>query len=605
MKKIFIIIISSAFLLFNSCETLDLEQVENPSQLTVKFLDPNYTFNYVQLQLPDFVNSCNSFTQDVTRQTAMTGGNTYDNAFAPVNFNGNWSDGYNMLNAIKIMEPKAIENKQYYALGASKVIRVYVMCTLVDIYGDVPFTESLLGVQNLNPKFDSSANIYKQLLLDLDEAKGLLNLAGATGANSKQVQDLYYGGPKEWITLANTIKLKMLVAARLAGSEIGVSNIGNEINSIVTLGNYIDVPSKDFAFKYGNSRFNPNTRHPSYNNNYELGARDYIGNYFLWSMTEEKRDFAKNKIVDPRTAFYFYKQESDPSTANDFILPRLSRPIHYSDGKYSSFYNTSILAPYKVSNWLGGSAFPAGGYWGRDHGDNSGIPQDGSLRTVPGYYPAGGLYSSTEGSVQTSGIAGNNGAGIMPIILSSYVHFMIAESILKAGVAGNAKSELALGITQSIDKTITKINNYPKISADDRPLPAIAEGIYAINTLPPTFNNTNEYDNLSSLGKISFRQKKDYIDFVSDFYDSLSVDKQLELIIKEYYIASWGNGIEPYNNYRRTGFPSNFQPTLELSESPFYYTALYPGNSVNNNTNTPNNTRTKKVFWDKANLNLH
>jgi hypothetical protein len=79
----------------------------------------------------------------------------------------------------------------------------------------------------------------------------------------------------------------------------------------------------------------------------------------------------------------------------------------------------------------------------------------------------------------------------------------------------------------------------------------------------------------------------------------------LELIIKEYFIASWGNGIEPYNNYRRTGYPSNFQPTLEIASGVFYSTALYPSSSTVNNTNAPNNVRTRKVFWDKANVVLH
>ena len=41
---------------FISCETIDLDQVENPSQPSVDLLDPVYAFNYVQLQLPDFVN---------------------------------------------------------------------------------------------------------------------------------------------------------------------------------------------------------------------------------------------------------------------------------------------------------------------------------------------------------------------------------------------------------------------------------------------------------------------------------------------------------------------------------------------------------------------
>jgi len=77
------------------------------------------------------------------------------------------------------------------------------------------------------------------------------------------------------------------------------------------------------------------------------------------------------------------------------------------------------------------------------------------------------------------------------------------------------------------------------------------------------------------------------------------------MIIKEYYLAAWGNGIEPYNSYRRTGYPSNFQPTFEEDPGPFYYTAFYSDYSVNNNPNTPNSVRTRRVFWDKANLQLH
>ena len=88
-------------------------------------------------------------------------------------------------------------------------------------------------------------------------------------------------------------------------------------------------------------------------------------------------------------------------------------------------------------------------------------------------------------------------------------------------------------------------------------------------------------------------------------YDAATSVAKLEIIMKEYYLACWGNGIEPYNNYRRTGFPSNFQPTVEPISGDYYYTALYAGTSVNNNPNTPSNLRSRKVFWDKANIILH
>jgi len=96
-----------------------------------------------------------------------------------------------------------------------------------------------------------------------------------------------------------------------------------------------------------------------------------------------------------------------------------------------------------------------------------------------------------------------------------------------------------------------------------------------------------------------------YLTFVDTFYDQ-NPDKQLELIMKEFFIASWGNGIEAYNNYRRTGFPSNMQPTLEPYPGEYYSTMIYPDDSRTNNQNAPaENVRTRKTFWDVNSPILH
>lgn len=568
-----------AVLSFGGCETIDLDQTENPSTVSADLLDPIYAFNYVQLQLPDFVDSANSFTQDVTRQMAMTGGNTYDNAFAPVNFNTNWSTAYNILNAVKLMEPKAIENNQTYILGATRVIRCYVLMTLTDIYGDIPVSEALLGNENLTPRYDKSVDVYKQVLRELDEAIVTLQSPG----EDKDITDLYYGGKGSWITLANTLKLKMYNNARLAGSDLGV-DIGASITAIVNANDIIDTPEEDFAFKYGNSRFTPNTRHPLYNGQYEAGGGAYIGNYIMWAMTTEKygtgagpttaSSALSDPTYDPRTHFYFFKQIADPSSLDSFELPSRSRPDHYNDSKYSSFYLPGIGAPYSTSNWVGGSAVASGGFLGRDHGNNDGIPPDASSRTVGGIYPIGGAYGAPT-DVQTGGDKGALGAGIMPILMSSFVQFIVAEAALEVnGFTADPRARFKLGMEQSINKVI---NFLPDYRPSTRPTLTALES-----------------------------QRDSYVAFMLQKYDELSSDdKRLEIIIKEYYIASWGNGMDPYNNYRRTGYPSNFQPTREAASGAFYSTAFYSGSSVNNNPNTPNNVRTRKVFWDKANINLH
>ncbi len=584
MKNIFfknkLVILFSLFL-FISCETFDLNQTEDPNAIAIENLEYELAFNYIQLQLPEFVNSANSFTQRVTRQMAMTSGNTYDNAFQPVNFNSNWSTAYNLLNAIKFMEPKAAAKNDKYVIGAARVIRCYVLATLVDMYGDIPYSEALAGNANLFPKFDSSKDVYKGILSELNEAITILQNSQGKG---DKVVDLYYSGQADWIRLANTIRLKMLVTSRLASSEIGISDAKTEIESILNSGNYINDSSQDFKFQYASSRLTPQSRHPQYYDMYESNGGSYIANYMFWTMTTEK-EFApttnglgNSANYDPRTGFYFYKQVNPASSVIDeFNFPGRSRPDHYDSDQYKSFYNTNSntnKACYGFSNWVQQTNDPAtGGYWGRDHGNADGIPPDNELRSVTGLYPIGGAIGDP-GSVQTDGTKGALGRGIMPIILASYVKFLKAEAMLTLGVAGDPKQEMLDAISTSIDKTINFLPDYTR--------PAV------VNTA------------------LLQTQKTTYLNFISTKYNSLTTNNQkLELIIKEYFIASWGNGIEPYNNYRRTGFPSNFQPTLEPVSGAFYSTALYPLSSQQNNPNTPNNTRLKKVFWDKANLNLH
>lgn len=557
-------------LILSGCETFDLDQTENPSTPDKNLLDPVYAFNYAQLTLPDFVDSANSFTQRVTRQMAMTGGNTYENAFAGVNFNANWTTGYLILNAIKTMEPKAQQNGQTFILGASKVIRCYVLMTLVDMYGDIPYSEALQGLEgNLTPRYDNDKDVYAGIYNELNDAIALLNSPNSDAAG--KARDLYYGGekgnaaPSKWVTVAKTLKLKMLNNARLVGS-VGTFSVDAEATLLMNENDLIDTKEEDFAFKYGTNRVNPNSRHPLYNDQYEANGGAYLGNYFIWAVATEK-----GAIKDPREFYYFFKQSSSTTAQlSTQTLPCKDdgrQNPKYLLEEYGSFYNTALTPFCTVVGASSGAT-----YVGRDHGDASGIPNDANVRTVAGLYPIGGSIgvSNTAADVQQNGTSGALGEGIMPIMLTSYTHFIKAE--LHHTVFADpilARADLKKAIEESIDKVTTFLPDQP-------------------GEVPPTASEITTY-----------------VNFVLAKYDDVSVSKQLELIIKEYYIAAWGNGIEPYNSYRRTGYPSNFQPVLEEISGAYYNTAFYSDYSVNNNPNTPSSVRTRRVFWDVANLELH
>ena len=61
----------------------------------------------------------------------------------------------------------------------------------------------------------------------------------------------------------------------------------------------------------------------------------------------------------------------------------------------------------------------------------TGIPPDGFLRTLNGLYPAGGLIDyRISVKIQAGAVNGdgNQGAGVTPILLASWVDFMQAEA---------------------------------------------------------------------------------------------------------------------------------------------------------------------------------
>ncbi|MFK7806506.1 MAG: SusD/RagB family nutrient-binding outer membrane lipoprotein, partial [Saprospiraceae bacterium] len=90
-----------------------------------------------------------------------------------------------------------------------------------------------------------------------------------------------------------------------------------------------------------------------------------------------------------------------------------------------------------------------------------------------------------------------------------------------------------------------------------------------------------------------------YVAEALDRYDNTS-DK-LDVIVKEYLIAQWGNGLEAYNIYRRTGKPANMPPLVDPQaavSASFPRTMLYPAVNVDLNQNATQKETTVQVFWD-------
>jgi len=91
-----------------------------------------------------------------------------------------------------------------------------------------------------------------------------------------------------------------------------------------------------------------------------------------------------------------------------------------------------------------------------------------------------------------------------------------------------------------------------------------------------------------------------YVNRVLTAYDNAATTSaKLNIIMKEYYMALWGNGVDAYNMYRRTNKPEYMQYTLETSPGPFINSHLYPSVFVNRNLNAAQKSSVAvQVFWD-------
>ncbi len=548
--------------MISSCDITDLELQDNPNSATPDNASINDLFVSIQGSFDGTINGMNGFTRAVTRMTALTPFSVYDyqNATQPQNYDNIWRNAYAGLfpdadAAIAIASERGLDIHG----GAAKVMKAYVMVALVDFFGDVPFSEALQGTDIISPVRDGGASIYAAAETLLNEA--IAEMDGTTAA--KPTTDTYFGGdPAKWIKAANTIKLKMAMNTRDAG----------KINALVAGGNLIDESSEDFHSNYGTSRVNPDSRHPNYAEHYETNDGGYLGNYFMWLLVGDKRDADDNPVKDPRLRFYFYRQVKDATTLdkNEYSchttdLPdQTLKPPHYND--------VDPNIPYCVL---------PDGYFGRDHINGEGIPPDGNLRTVYGLYPAAGQFDDdTYSEAQKSGTTGGLGQGINPILLSSFTFLWRAEAALTLGTSDDARDMLELGIRASIAKVISFKSLVPgTMSRQITGLDGSSKSVEEIYV--PTSADVDEY-----------------VTYVLDNYDAADADGKLDIIMKEHMIALWGNGIESYNNYRRTGKPNNMAPTLEPNPGPFIRSAYYPAVHVNLNANATQKDLTQKVFWD-------
>lgn len=600
-KKLVVVL---AVVLASSC-SLDLR--EDPNAVQPSQVLPSLLLNSIQRQLPAAFNAANSSGAQMTR-LINGGGQTYSVTVRPQNLDGLWSTAYAgiLMDANNLIK---VADEQGYArhAGMARVMQAYTLLLLVDMFGDVPFSEAFQGAGNFNPSPDNGGTLYDYALQTLDKAKIDLttpattaNPAGYLNPVAPEIQDLYYGrNYTRWVKFANTLKLKAFLNLRLTDATRAQDGINT---LLATPNSLIDAQNENFIWRYGTNISDPDARHPRFISQYPGGGGDYQSNWLMWHMFyayEATHTIASGtQPGDPRMRFYFYRQRiQNTSSSNDLRCLTETIPDHYPSATGGAvIYNAiagvppmgSVSTDASNAAWTRTFCVPTDrGYWGRDHLDPQGIPPDGLLRTAYGAYPVGGRFDNNAGA-SVSASVGMKGAGIQPIMMRSFVQFMLAEARLNLTIPGDAETYFKNGINYSFeDVRAWAVNGTYGTSDAAAASPTEAS---SIETFYPAANYTTDVAAYVASA-------------VSAFNDPAS--EELNYVAREYWVALVGNGYEAYNLYRRTGMPTGMQPALYSQPGPFPRSMWYPANSANlNNAITQKPDLKGRVFWDNNQTNL-
>ena len=515
----------------NSCETVELDLADDPNALTPAQADPDFYLNSIQEDFARLVDALGEVGAEVTRIEYMNG-RDYASVYGPTDFDNEWELAYQgVLINTRDMTTLAEEAGLTRHVGIGQFLSAYTYTLLVDNFGPVPFTEATNAPENLNPAASSGDEIYAGALALLDQA--IVNFTNEAAA--EPAIDFFYDNDyDQWVKAANTLKARLYI------------NTGNiaAFNAIIDGGDYIIESEDDFQFQWGTNEVQPDTRHPDYAARYvSAGANDYAS---IWSMNLMMMN------GDPRIRYYFYRQTTEvPGAAG---VPPNEETLACS--------LTTPPAQYVAGNFPFCSL--PNGYWGRNHGNNEGIPPDGFLRVAAGVYPTGGNYDDSR--FEGIGIgSGGGGAGITPMLLASWVDFWQAEAAMLDNPASGKEF-----ILDGIAKSIAKVQAFGALDGD------------ADLSIAPDDSDI-----------------QGFIDSIEGDFDNGDDMDKWNIMAEQFFTALKGNGHDAFNFYRRTGFPTTVEPNVEPDPGAYIRSFIYPASHANNNSSVAQKTVvTEQVFWD-------
>jgi hypothetical protein len=240
MKNIFKTIALAGIVSLTSCEEFLGDNV-NPNQATSA--TPELVLPNALVSTAATLRNVNTNAMWINGYTVNAGG--YGGWGSQVTYNyttssyaGVWTALYDDLNNYKYIETASEGDPLLaYSNAIAKIMMAYDFHMLVDLFGDVPYSEALQGSDNVVPKYDSQTAIYQDLVAKLNTAIDLIE--NGEGANAIGSADVMFGGDMhEWQKFANTLKLRLLI--RMSAASETAAFAASEFASLDTNIGFID-----------------------------------------------------------------------------------------------------------------------------------------------------------------------------------------------------------------------------------------------------------------------------------------------------------------------------------------------------------------------------
>ncbi|MBN9311919.1 MAG: hypothetical protein BGO40_08060 [Chryseobacterium sp. 39-10] len=313
-----------------------------------------------------------------------------------------FTDFYKAITRLQRVIDYGAAQANYAAIA--KIQKAFYMQYVVDLYGNVPYTEAFQESANPTPKYDKDVDIYKALVQELLDAKSLISTYGTNGNFKVEAlsDPIFKGNMAKWNEFANTVLLKFAIRMSNTSDAQGIA-LRNQIISSLAGATFI---SADVAINPGYSSGTAAAQNPLYNafGKFTSAGSSNTNGYLLMTAS----DHAIKSL------------QGDPSKATSGVSdPRIS--AKFTTGK---MYNNT-------------SAGGATGYYGFPQGMTNDDYKVFMGYTVNGRKPVIENFSFLAGMFSASTGTGSASNGYLMMLAES--EFLQSEAALRgyAGFSGD------------------------------------------------------------------------------------------------------------------------------------------------------------------------